>query len=72
VTFDCDPLLPPSYLYKQGDVNLELVESDEVMKILQDNESSSAVTADSQHSDLLPAVYEGMSLSGPCRILYTL
>jgi len=59
VIFEYDPLLPPSYLYSQGDVTLELASSEEVMKILQESEESCAQAANSQHSDLLPAIYEG-------------
>jgi len=45
--------------YSQNDFNLELANPEEVMNFLKENGQSDALKANAQHSDLLPAVYEG-------------
>ncbi|XP_059476272.1 histidine protein methyltransferase 1 homolog [Neocloeon triangulifer] len=59
LTFDSDPLLPSSYLHSRGSVQLEIANSEEVLKLVSENENSCAKAADSVHSDLVPAFYEG-------------
>ncbi|XP_065341584.1 histidine protein methyltransferase 1 homolog [Cloeon dipterum] len=59
MVFNCDPLLPSSYLHTCGKISLELGVAEDVLKIIEENEESCVKSAESQNSDLIPAFYEG-------------